>query len=270
MNLHKSIRLTPHDRTAIWHDHTKDGCTPTQLAQKYRVSRPTIYKVLQRARLHEFHPRLSKNSRFTCLECGLKRLAKIEQRIESRLKQRAKRYNKSYPGELVHFDTKMLPFLTGETRLTPREQLFVAIDDYSRELFAAILPDKSQMSSASFLRQVITECSYTIEYAYSDNGKEYKGTEHHAFVQTCMEHAIGQRFTRVKRPQTNGKAERVIRTLIEMWRNVTAFKSRAHRKKELLRFVNFYNTVKPHKGIDGLTPHEKLQSYFYPESVNNA
>jgi len=39
------------------------------------------------------------------------------------------------------------------------------------------------------------------------------------------------------------------------------------RKNELKRFVNYYNWVKPHKGIDGLTPGEKLLTYFYPEKL---
>ena len=66
------------------------------------------------------------------------------------------------------------------------------------------------------LEQVIDECAYTIEYAYSDNGKEYKGATDHAFVKLCTQHNIGQKFTRINRPQTNGKAERVIRTLMEI------------------------------------------------------
>ena len=76
-----------------------------------------------------------------------------------------------------------------------------------------------------------------------------------------------QGFTRVKRPQTNGKAERVIRTIMDMWHNKTRFKSSAHRKTELVRFINFYNGVKPHKGINGMTPEEKLKEYFYPEKL---
>ena len=68
-------------------------------------------------------------------------------------------------------------------------------------------------------------------------------------------------------PLYAGKAERVIRTLIEMWHNKTEFKNRDHRKKELIRFVNYYNTVKPHKGINGNTPMEQLISYFYPEKL---
>ena len=184
--------------------------------------------------------------------------------------RRPERYNKAYPGELVHFDTKRLPYLKGEDQTLPREYLFVAIDDYSRELYAGIYPDKTQYSAELFLKQVIDECPYTIEYTYSDNGKEYKGTAQHAFVKTCIEYGIGQKFTRVNRPQTNGKAERVIRTLMEMWHQKETFSSRQNRQISLNRFINFYNVVKPHKGIDNMTPYEKLTGYFYPETINNA
>ena len=51
---------------------------------------------------------------------------------------------------------------------------------------------------------------------------------------------------------------------MNMWHDKKRFNSSAHRKNELIRFVNYYNRVKPHKGIDGLTPVEKLISYFYP------
>jgi esterase/lipase len=77
------------------------------LAERFHVSRPTIYDVLKRARLQEFVPRNSTNQRFKTLQYGLKRLAKIEQTIQERLKREAKRYNKSYPGELVHFSEFM-------------------------------------------------------------------------------------------------------------------------------------------------------------------
>ena len=66
----------------------------------------------------------------------------------------------------------------------------------------------------------------------------------------------------VARPQTNGKAERVIRTLMEMWHEKQLFDSPEHRRKELCRFVNFYNTVKPHRSLNGDTPFEVLQAYF--------
>lgn len=270
MVMHKKIRLTPHDRQKIWELYQTGTYKVSRLAELFRVSRPTIYKILERARKQEFVPRNSGNDRYRCLKYGLKRLGKVEKTLEHKRKQEARRYNKAYPGEMVHFDTKRLPYLKGEDQTLPREYLFVAIDDYSRELYAGIFPDKTQHSAEYFLKQVIDECPYTIEYTYSDNGKEYKGTTQHGFVKTCIEYGIGQKFTRCNRPQTNGKAERVIRTLMEMWHQKEVFSSRQKRQISLNRFINFYNVVKPHKGIDKMTPYEKLTGYFYPETVNNA
>ena len=267
MNMHKRIRLTPHDREEIWELYCKKGAKVSHLAERYRVSRPTIYKVLGRARKQEFKPRDSTNQRYRALKYGLKRLAKVESALQAKLKAQARRYNKAYPGELMHFDTKRLPVLEGEEQIQRREYLFVAIDDFSRELYAAILPDRTQHSSAAFLKQMVDECPYEIDYTYSDNGKEYRGTENHEFVQACKAYGIGQKFTRYNRPQTNGKAERVIRTLMEMWHKQERFTSRKQRHTSLIRFINYYNTVKSHKGIDNLTPYEKLIEYFYPEKL---
>ncbi len=263
MTIHKRTRLTPLDRQEIWQRYGTRQWTVVALAQQFRVSRPTIYKVIDRARKQEFAPRPSPNTRFLQAQYGMKRLAKVEQALERKLKLAARRYNKSYPGEMLHFDTKRLPWLAGEKKTLPREHLFVASDDFSRELYAAILPDKTQTSAAAFLEQVLEECPYTIECAYSDNGTEYKGTPDHAFVARCKANGTGQKFTRVRRPQTNGKAERVLKTLLEMWHAATIFPSRQDRRLGLARFVNFYNTVKPHAGIDNITPYEKLRTFFF-------
>ena len=121
MNIHKRTRLTLLDRQEIWRLYQTRLWKVVQLAEHFHVSRPTIYDVLKRARLQEFTPRNSTNQRFKTLQYGLKRLAKVEQTIQERLKREAKRYNKFYPGELVHFDTKRLPFLKGQSANEPRE-----------------------------------------------------------------------------------------------------------------------------------------------------
>jgi transposase InsO family protein len=268
MTIHKRTRLTPIQRKELAHLHWDKKVRVCDLMRKYSVSAPTVYKILKRARLNDYLPHKSVNQRYRCLEYGMKRLAKVEQQLEEKLKRQAKRYEKNYPGEMLHGDTKRLPLLEGDSSRGTHEYLFVAVDDYSRELYAAILPDKTQHSSKAFLDQVLVECPYTIEQWYTDNGLEYKGRpEHHAFMKLCAENKIEQRFTRVRRPQTNGKAERIIRTVMEMWHNNTRFKSSAHRKQELIRFVNWYNTVKPHKSIGNHTPYERLIQYFYPSKL---
>lgn len=268
MTIHKRTRLTPLQREKLADDHWKGKMRVCDLIRKYHVTAPTVYKIIHRARHNDYSIHKSVNKRFRCIEYGMKRLAKVERELEEKKKKQAKRYNKKYPGEMLHVDTKRLPLLSGESTKDTREYLFVAIDDFSRELYAAILPDKTQYSSEKFLKQVLEECPYTIEVVYSDNGTEYRGTpEDHAFMKLCTDNKIDQRFTKVKTPRTNGKAERVIRTLMDMWHRQTLFKDRNHRKKELIRFVNYYNTVKPHKGIESQTPMEMLINYFYPEEL---
>lgn len=268
MTIHKWTRLTPVKRQEIADKYFKQNIRISVLAKNYQVSRNTIYNVIRRAKLKDFSVHKSINKRYRTVEYGLKRLAKVEAILEKRLKAEALRYNKQYPGQMMHSDNTELAMLTGETKTDKPETLYVAIDDFSRELYAAILPDQTQYASADFLKQVLEECPYTIECWYTDNGTEYKGKpEKHAFMRLAAENGIKQSFTRVKTPRTNGKAERVIRTIKEMWAQKTKFNSRAHRKQELIRFVNYYNTVKPHKGLNNMTPLEKLTQYFYPQEL---
>ncbi len=267
MTIHKRARLTPVQRREIFENYQK-GVRICDLARQYSVSRPTIYKVLERGQYRDFTLHKSINKRFRCLEYSLKQLAKVEAELEKKLKSQAKRYNKQYPGEMFHADTVRLPLLAGESPFERSEYLYVAVDDFSRELYAAILPDKTKFSAAKFLEQVLAECPYTIEQWYPDHGREWQGSlKIHPFMQLAVANKIEQRFIKVKTPRTNGRAERVIRTIFEMGHDRTQFKSRAHRKQELIRFVNWYNTVKPHKGIGNMTPMEKLISYFYSKEL---
>lgn len=161
MTIHKRARLTPLQRQEVWHKYHTEHVRVCDLMRQYSVTAPTIYKILHHGRQQDFSLHRSINKRFRCLEYGLKRLSKIERILEEKLKAQAKRYNKEYPGEMVHVDTKRLPILTGETPHATHEYLFVGIDDFSRELYVAILPDKTQYSSEKFLTQVLAECPYT-------------------------------------------------------------------------------------------------------------
>ena len=89
MNVHKGIRLTLHDRQAIWRLHSENKWRKVNLAKHFRVSRPTIDKVIERARKQEFTPRKSMNKRYLSIKYGIKRLAKIKRLLELKLKNRA-------------------------------------------------------------------------------------------------------------------------------------------------------------------------------------
>ena len=88
----------------------------------------------------------------------------------------------------------------------------------------AFMMINAQFSAATFLQEgLLAQCPYTIDYVYSDNGREYKGTIDHACVFLCRLNHINQNLTRTARPEINDKAERVIRTLMEMWHEKEVF-----------------------------------------------
>ncbi len=110
MTIHKRTRLTPIQRKAFADDYwQKNNMRVCDLKRMYLVSAPTVYKIINRARQKDYSIHKSTNKRFRCLEYGLKRLSKVKKQAEECLKKQAKRYNRSYPGEMFHVDTKRPP-----------------------------------------------------------------------------------------------------------------------------------------------------------------
>jgi transposase-like protein len=81
MVIHKRTRLTPLQREEIYRVYHGEGKKISELAEAYHVSRPTIYKIIQRGRQRDFAIHPSTNKRFRCLKYGIKRLSKIEEAI---------------------------------------------------------------------------------------------------------------------------------------------------------------------------------------------
>jgi len=209
--MHKNTKLLPYQRREAYRRWLA-GDRATDLAKHYGVSRKTLYEVFTKAKLGVFSNYSSKNLRYRTVEYGLKRLAKTEAALTKKLTKRQRRlnrYQKEHPGEMVHTDSTMLPLLRGEAAITPREYLYVFVDDASRFLFADILPDQTSWSAAIVLDEAFLMLPFPTYTIYSDNGKEFKG----AFRQLCIREGIAQQFTKPYRPQTNGKAERAIKTI---------------------------------------------------------
>jgi transposase InsO family protein len=269
--MHKNTKLLPYQRRDIFRRWGM-GTQVTKLAREYKVSRETIYETLRDGRLQIFENRSSMNHRYRSVVYGFKKLKKTDGRIEAKLARKAhrlNRYEKSIPGEMLHLDTKRLPLLRGEAAVQPREYLFVAIDDHSRMLFADIFPDKTAYSAAIFLEEARRSFPFPVTGIYSDNGSEYKGRPDHPVVALCRREGLSQAFTKVKHPWTNGKAERVIRTLMEEWhpKSRNLHQSRMHRRRHLLAYVDWYNQARMHQSL-GMTPLERVELFI--ESVNNA
>lgn len=264
--MHKNTKLLPRQRKTMY-NRWLSGEKITHLADYYDISRTTAYEWIRRGKLNEFANRLSTNHRYKTIEYGLKKLSKTEAKIAKRLaRQNINRYERNHPGELVHFDNATLPAIVGDKN-KKREHIHVAVDDYSRYLVADIFPDKTQWSSAIHLEEAVMAMPFDVNTAYSDNGKEYKGKiNEHMFMVTAKEYSIKQSFTKTAHPQSNGKAERVIRTLMEEWHKRHSFASREERKKSLDEYVRYYNQQRPHQGLDGITPQRRLDSYV-PNAV---
>lgn len=257
--MHKNTKLLPYQRREAYR-RWRDGDKVTELAAYYRVSRKTLYEVFRKAKLEVFENYSSKNLRYRTLEYGLRRLQRTEKKIAKKLAKRGlreNRYVKKRPGEMVHTDSSVMPLIPGEALVTSREYLYVFIDDCSRTLFADIFPDQTSYSAAIALDEALLMLPFEVECMYSDNGKEFKG----AFKQLCKDKRIPQRFTRAYRPQTNGKAERVIKTLKQLLRTYH-FASREERRRILYAMVRHYNHLRPHQSLGGQTPFGFLESYI--------
>jgi len=269
--MHKNTKLLPYQRREMFRRWSM-GTRVTDLARGYRVSRETVYETLKDGRLQVFNNRSSMNHRYRSILYGFRRLSLTEKRIGEKLARKAhrlNRYEKAIPGEMLHLDTKRLPLLRGEAVVQPREYLFVAIDDHSRMAFADIFPDKTSYSAAIFLEEARRSFPFSVTGIYSDNGSEYRGRPDHPVVALCRREGMSQAFTKVKHPWTNGKAERFIKTLMTEWhsKSRSSHISRAHRRRYLYAYVDWYNQIRVHQSIES-TPLERVELFI--KSVNNA
>jgi transposase InsO family protein len=214
---------------------------PHVLAWESGMARSSVYAVLRRA--------------------GLSRLDRLEPR------SRVVRYERDRPGELVHLDTKMLGRIRpgGGHRIHGRRKgdlhnglgwnrVHVAIDDFSRLAYAEELPNESPATTAGFLHRAwrfYASYGITIERVLTDNGGCYRSYD---FAAACDELGLGHRRTQPYHPQTNGKAERMVRTLINEWAYASPFSDTAARISALDRFLDFYNHRRPHWSLAGQPP----------------
>lgn len=142
-----------------------------------------------------------------------------------------------------------------ETRRKQRlgyDHFEVIVDDRSRKSVVVQVPDETAASAVSALETalaVFAADGITVERVLTDNGLAYRSNAYRA--------ALGDRHpsrTRPYRPQTNGKAERFIGTLVREWAYARPYRSNAERLAALPVFVDFYNQRRPHAALGGLSP----------------
>jgi transposase InsO family protein len=169
------------------------------------------------------------------------------------------RYERARPGELVHLDIKPLGrILRVGHRIHPTrrtsvgagwEYVHVAVDDHSRAAYVEVLPDQTGATTAGFLRRTIrwfARRGVVVQRVLTDNGSAYISRRFHQ----CATGA-GVRLTRTRpyRPQTNGKAERFIQTLIRRWAYAVPYPSSWRRTRALRPWLRHYNLERPHAAL---------------------
>ncbi len=192
-------------------------------------------------------------------------------RLVVRTREEIVRYERSRPGELVHVDVKKLGRIvkpghrvTGDRRGQAKgragwQYLFVAIDDHSRLGFASVYPDETADSALAFLEQLVRfygAHAIRVERVLTDNGTCFK----RRWAENCASHAIAVKKTRAYRPQTNGKAERFIRTLLERWAYAYPYRHESERLAALPGALDFYNRFRPHRALGGLAPLQRVNN----------
>jgi transposase InsO family protein len=162
------------------------------------------------------------------------------------------RYEHQRPGELVHLDVKKLArFDRPGHRMLGRgrgrfetgagyEYLHVCVDDYSRVVYVEVLADEQGSTAAAFLARATAHFAsrgVRIERVLSDNGSCYRSTD---FAERCAGLQIIHSRTRPRRPQTNGKAERFIQTLLREWAYARLYTTSEERSATLPTWLNHY------------------------------
>ncbi|CAQ01024.1 IS481 family transposase [Clavibacter sepedonicus] len=228
---------------------------PHRISYHLRIPRSTVERVLRRYRM----PLLTHLDSATGLPVR---------------RSPARRYEHSSPGDLVHVDIKKLGRIpdggghrvlgrAAGRRNTPRTGrgyafLHHAVDDHSRLAYSEILTDERKETAAAFWARAnafFTAAGITVIRVLTDNGSCYRS---HAFTEALG--TIAHTRTRPYRPQTNGKVERFNRTLATEWAYAHPYRTDEARAATYDAWLHHYNHHRPHTGIGGLTPAERVHN----------
>jgi transposase InsO family protein len=206
------------------------------------------------------------------LRVGLGKLSRLEP-LEP-----PNRYERRHPGELIHIDVKKLGRIPtgraghrvhGQRRLqrSPKkdgkktvgwEYVHVCVDDATRLAYAEVLADETASTAVGFLRRAVAfyrRHGITVERVMSDNGPCYRSALH---ALACRAMGLRHLRTRPYRPRTNGKAERLIRTLLAGWAHGAIYGSSHERAQALDGWLWTYNHRRPHGALSHKPPIARL------------
>ena len=192
----------------------------------------------------------------------------------------AQRYERVRPGELIHIDVKKLGRIQGgaghriaghqhyntrkrdaagvDRKTVGWEYVHIAIDDATRLAYVEVLSDEKAPTAVGFLRRAVKHYAaygITVERLITDNGSAYRSAIH---AIACRALRIRHLRTRPYRPQTNGKAERFIRTMLAGWAYGAIYRSSGERNAALTGWLDWYNTRRPYGALSHKPPVARL------------
>ena len=169
--------------------------------------------------------------------------------------ERWKRYEKPEPGHRVQIDVKFISPLPGSRR---KYYQFTAIDDCTRLRVLRIYDRLNQNTAIQFLDYVLAKLPFQVERIQTDNGAEFQS----AFHYHVLDRGIGHVYIRPATPRLNGKVERSHRIDAEEFYRMldgVVIDDAGVFNVRLLEWENFYNFNRPHGGLGGQTPYERLR-----------
>jgi transposase InsO family protein len=244
---------TPSDRVEAIAALRRLRLTGPEIAETLEMATSTVSAVLKRI--------------------GLGKLSRLEP-VEP-----VRRYERSRPGELIHIDVKKLGRISAKGaghRVTGRrnteikrrkdgtpgtgwERVHVCVDDATRLAYVEVLPDEKATTAIGFLRRALAfyrSHGIEVERLMTDNGSAYVSVAH---ALACRSLGISHIRTRPYRPQTNGKAERFIRTMLREWAYAAVYGSSPERAAALSGWLERYNYRRRHGALGHRPPIARLR-----------
>jgi transposase InsO family protein len=192
------------------------------------------------------------------------------------MREEKRRIIKDMLGELGHVD---LHQLSRDMFLAPPSAtayIVSLIDSCSRLAWAEVITSKKALPVMFRTLKIINTLNVTYGLVFSeimsDNGSEFASRNNpaeHPFEAMLLELGIKHRYTRPYRPQTNGKVERLWRTIDEDVIEGATFDNLDHFANELFEYLVYYNNHRPHQAIGGQTPKDFALAKTQPNRSAN-
>ena len=169
--------------------------------------------------------------------------------------KRWQRYEKPQPGHRLQIDVKFLERIPGTPR---RLYQFTAIDDCTRIRVLKIYDACHQRTAIQFIDEVIRRLPFRIHVVQTDNGAEFQSQFHWHLETQDIRHV----YIRPRTPRLNGKVERSHRVDDQEFYQLVdqdGISDDIYLFNEKLReWEDYYNYHRPHGGLNGQTPYERL------------